>query len=125
MKEIIKTDLPVSVPISHAVRAGDFIFVSGQISTDLKTNQIVRGGIEKETSVVLERIEHILNDAGCSLQDVVKATVLLTNINDFDGMNTVFKTYFPVDPPARLCFEVKLAADVAVEIEVIAYAPIK
>ncbi|MGE5604740.1 MAG: RidA family protein [Bacteroidota bacterium] len=125
MKEIIKTGLPANVPISQAVRAGELIFVSGQVPVDPDTNEFVNGDITCQTKIVLERIERILEAAGSSLKDVVKVTVFLTNINDFAEMNQVFKEYFPVDPPARSCFEIKLAIDAKVEIEAIAYAPKK
>jgi 2-iminobutanoate/2-iminopropanoate deaminase len=123
MKKVISTNLSTNVPISHAVRAGDFVFVSGQVPVDPNTNELVTGSVEKQTETVLERIKKILEAAGCTLKDVVKATVFLTNVDYFNEMNKVYKKYFPNDPPARSCVEAKLAIDVALEIEVIAYKP--
>ncbi|MGE5581616.1 MAG: RidA family protein [Bacillota bacterium] len=125
MKEVIETGLTTTAPLSQAVRAGDLVFVSGQVPVDPATNSLVKDGVEKQTEVVLERIKLILQAAGCSLTDVVKVTVFLTDIGNFAAMNRVYQRYFPVNPPARSCVEAKLAIDAALEIEAIAYMPLK
>ena len=110
------------VPLSPAVQAGDFIFVSGQVPVD-ENNQLVKGDIEIQTEIVLRKIEALLEQAGSSLKDVVKTNVFLTDIKDFDAMNNVYKKFFKKNPPARSCFEVKLAIDATIEVEAIAYSP--
>ena len=110
------------VPLSPAVRAGDYIFISGQVPVN-ESNQLVKGGIGIQTETVLNKIKTLLEQADSSLEDVVKTTVLLTNIDDFSAMNKVYQKYFLKDPPARSCFEVKLAIDATIEVEAIAYSP--
>ena len=89
-----------AVPLSPAVRAGDFVFISGQVPVDDK-GQIVPGGIKAETEQVLKNVESALKLAGCALSDVVKTTVFLTDMATFSEMNTVYATFFADDPPAR------------------------
>ena len=110
------------VPLSPEVRAGDYTFISGQVPVD-ENNQLVKGGIEIQTETVLKKIETLLKQAGSSLEDVVKTTVFLTDINDFSAMNKVYQKFFLKNPPARSCFEVKLAIDTSIEVEAIAYYP--
>ena len=121
MKKIINAKMPISVPISHAVQAGNWLYISGQVPADSTTNELCMGTIAFETEVVLKRIKRIVEAEGGSMKDIVKTNVFLTDILDFNEMNRVFSTFFPTDPPARSCFEVKLAADVKVEIEAIAF----
>lgn len=109
----------VGVPLSPAIRVGNVIFVSGQVPTD-DSGKVVPGGIEAETKVVMDRIKSLLEQAGATMDDVVKTTVFLTDINDFRAMNKVYATYFPGTPPARSTFEVKLAIDAKIEVEAIA-----
>ncbi len=122
MKEIIGAAYNHGIPLSPAVKAGDYIFVSGQVPTD-EAGQVVTGGITKETEVVMRKIQTLLEQAGASLRDVVKTTVYLTDIQCFPAMNQVYGSFFPSAPPARSCFEVKLAIDAKIEIEAIAYVP--
>ena len=110
------------VPLSPAVRAGDFVFVSGQVP--VVNGSIVPGGIAAETRTVLENIKAALAMAGCSLPDVVKTTVWLRDRDDFAAFNAVYATYFPSEPPARSTAESRLMIDIAVEIEAIAYKPL-
>ncbi|MBV8567537.1 MAG: RidA family protein [Methylobacteriaceae bacterium] len=110
------------VPLSPAVRAGDFVFVSGQVPTDAK-GSVVAGGIEEQTSQVLDNIKSALALAGCDLADVVKTTVILADARDFGPFNKVYATYFPQDPPARTTLEARLMIDIKVEIEAIAFKP--
>lgn len=124
-REAIVTGGPVTVPLSPAVRAGDFIFVSGQVPVDPHTGKILGNTITEQTEAVLKRIDSILQAAGSSLNEVVKTTVFMTDIRHFEEMNKVYRKYFPELLPARSCVEIKLAVDVALEIEAVAYSPLK
>jgi reactive intermediate/imine deaminase len=110
------------VPLSPAVRAGDFVFVSGQVPTG-PDGAVVPGGIEAETRAVMEKIRDALAMAGSDLSEVVKTTVWLRDRADFAAFNRVYAEYFPKDPPARTTSEARLMIDIAVEIEAIAYSP--
>jgi 2-iminobutanoate/2-iminopropanoate deaminase len=124
MKRIIHTDAaPAAVgPYSQAVRAGDFVFVSGQLGMNPDSGTIVDGGLERQVHQALENLGAILEEAGSGLQSVVKTTVLLQSIDDFKAMNAVYETYFTEEPPARAAFEVgRLPLGALVEIEAVAY----
>ena len=110
------------VPLSPAVRAGDFVFVSGPVPVDA-TGVVVSGGIEVQTRQVLENVKAALALAGATLDDVVKTTVWLKDAQDFGGMNKIYATYFSKTPPARSTTESRLMIDIKVEIEATAYAP--
>lgn len=110
------------VPLSPAVRAGDFVFVSGQVPTDA-AGAMVSGNIEAQARQVLENVKAALALAGCSMDEVVKTFVILADARDFAGFNKVYATYFPKDPPARTTIEARLMVDIRIEIEVTAYAP--
>ncbi|MDF2097378.1 RidA family protein [Aquibaculum arenosum] len=110
------------VPLSPAVRAGDFVFISGQVPVD-QSGAIVPGGIKAETEQVMKNIEAALALAGCSLSDVVKTTVWLKHAEDFADFNAAYAPFFPQDPPARTTAESRLMIDIRVEIEAIAYKP--
>lgn len=112
------------VPLSPAVRAGDFVYVSGQVPVRAD-GSIVDGGIEPQTKQVLENIKAALALAGATLDDVVKTTVWVEDARDFSGMNKVYATYFSVNPPARTTVESRLMIDIKIEIEAVAYAPKK
>jgi 2-iminobutanoate/2-iminopropanoate deaminase len=111
-------------PYSQAVRVGNLLFTSGQIPLDPATGQVVPGGIAEQTKRVLENLEAILEEAGSSLDRVVKTTVFLKDMNDFAAMNTVYSAYFEgeeSEPPARSTVEVsRLPRNVLVEIELVA-----
>ncbi|SDB33726.1 endoribonuclease L-PSP [Desulfonatronum thiosulfatophilum] len=108
-------------PYSQAVRAGNMLFLSGQLPLDPETMQFVPGGITEQTRQVLTNARAILEAAGGTLDNVVKATVLLKDINDFAAMNTVYAEFFTKDHPARSTFQVaKLPLDALVEIELVA-----
>lgn len=111
------------VPLSPAVRAGDFVFVSGQVPVG-PDGKVVKGGVEAQTKQVLDNISTVLDMAGCSLSDVVKTTVWLKHAEDFAGFNAAYAPYFPKDPPARSTAESRLMIDILVEIEAIAYRPL-
>lgn len=108
--------------LSRAIRAGDFVFLTGQVP--MKDGApMTAGGIEDQTRVVLDDIAATLGEAGCGLADVVKAMVWLRDRDDFPGFNAVYAEYFPVEPPARSAVIGELLVDVRVEIEVVAYRP--
>jgi reactive intermediate/imine deaminase len=110
------------IPLSPAVRAGDFVYASGQVPTDAN-GKVVPGGIEAETRQVLENVKAALALAGAGMEDVVKCLVILRDARDFPAFNKVYASYFPSNPPARTTLEAKLMIDIAVEIEAIAYKP--
>ena len=110
-------------PFSHAVRAGDYLFVTGQMPTLKNDNtKIVDGGIEAQTHQVMKNLLEVLNAAGSSLEKVIFARVYLVNFGDFDKMNSVYASYFATDKlPARTCIGVTgLAVGASVEIDFIA-----
>jgi 2-iminobutanoate/2-iminopropanoate deaminase len=108
-------------PYSHAVKcSGEFLYISGQIALDLDGN-IVGESVEVQTEQALKSLKAILEDSGYSLSDVVKTTVLLKNMDDFNAMNYIYAEFFESSKPARAAFEVaRLPKDVLVEIEAIA-----
>ena len=111
-------------PYSHAVRAGDFIYVSGQGPIDPATNEFSFGDIEHETRLVLNNIRQILEAAGASMADVVKCSVFLRDGGDFGAMNGVYGEFFGENKPARTTVECKFANKVMkVEIDCVAYKP--
>jgi 2-iminobutanoate/2-iminopropanoate deaminase len=111
-------------PYSHAVRAGDFIFVSGQGPIDPATNEMSFGDIQHETRVVLNNIRLILEAAGATLADVVKVSVFLADGKDFAAMNEVYAEFFGAAKPARTTVEAQFVAPpMKVEIDCIAYRP--
>ncbi|HID93012.1 MAG TPA: deaminase, partial [bacterium (Candidatus Stahlbacteria)] len=107
---------------SQAVKVGNFIFVSGQIPIDPKTGKIVGNDIMAQTKRVLENIKAVLEAAGANLTNVVKTTVYLVDMGDFNAMNEIYATYFSEKPPARSTVEVsKLPKGSKIEVDVIAY----
>jgi Putative translation initiation inhibitor, yjgF family len=111
------------MPLSKAVRAGDWVFVSGITAID-KSGQVLNAGIEEQTRHVLQTIRGVLESAGCEMSDVVKATVWLEDPRDFWSFNRVYAEFFPSDPPARSTLQSGLMLDCKVEIEVLAYKPL-
>lgn len=109
--------------LSKAVRAGDFVYLTGQVPRQ-GDQPMTTGTIEEQTRVALEAIKATLAEAGCVLSDVVKAMVWLREREDFAGFNAVFAEYFPTEPPARSAVLNQLLVDVRVEIEVVAYRPL-
>ena len=108
-------------PYSPAVRAGDFIFVSGQVPIDPVTQKVVSGDVRDETRQTLTNIMRILEGCGAALADVVKCQVFLADGKDFAAMNEVYARYFSAAPPARSTVQVaRLPKDALVEIEVVA-----
>ena len=111
------------VPLSPAVRAGDFVFVSGQVPVG-KDGRIVDGSVGPQTRKVLENVGAALALAGCQMSDVVKTTVWLKRAEDFADFNAAYAPFFPKDPPARSTAESRLMIDILVEIEAVAYKPL-
>lgn len=123
MKKIIHTDFaPKAVgPYSQAVRMGDFLFCSGQISIDPKTQEVFAGDIKTQTEIVLNNIEALLKSQGLHFSHIIKTTIFLTSMSDFTSVNEVYAKRFDRDPPARSTVAVAgLPKGVNVEIEVIA-----
>ena len=124
-KEAIRTEAAPApfqgAPYSQAIRAGGFVFVSGQLALRPGEKELVAGGIAEQTEQVLSNLEAILTEAGSSLDRIVKTTVFLQSLDDFQGMNEVYAQYIGDTPPARSTVEVaKLPSGALVEIEAIA-----
>lgn len=108
-------------PYSQAVKIGDFLYTSGQIPIDVNTGNVVEGGVESQTRMVLKNLEAVLKEAGLTLENVVKATIFIKDMNMFATINEVYGEYFKKPYPARSCVEVaRLPKDVLVEIEAVA-----
>ena len=119
MKQVISTNqAPGAIgPYSQAIKANGFVFVSGQLPVVPATG----GGVAGQTRQSLANVKAILAEAGCALDDVVKTTVFIKDMNDFGAVNTAYAEYFTHDCPARACIEVaRLPKDALVEVEVIA-----
>jgi 2-iminobutanoate/2-iminopropanoate deaminase len=126
-KQKIQTqNAPAAIgPYSQAIKAGDLLFVSGQIPLDAATGELIRSGVADETKKVLDNLKAILEAAGGGLGDVVKTTIFLKDMNNFGVVNEVYGTYFPQPFPARATVEVaRLPRDVNVEIEAVAKLPL-
>lgn len=123
VRQRIQTDkAPAAIgPYSQAIRAGGFVFVSGQIPIDPETGEFVAGGITEQTDRVLRNLRAVLEAAGSGLDRVVKTTVFLADMKEFSGMNEVYATYFTEPPPARATVAAAgLPRDARVEIEAVA-----
>ncbi|MGI9319488.1 MAG: RidA family protein [bacterium] len=125
-KQVIGDPLVINgreLSLSRGIRAGDFVFLTGQIP--FKDGiPMTEGSIEEQTHAVLQEIRNTLRIADCEMSDVVKSMVWLTDRADFPGFNAVYSEYFPKSPPARSAVVNDLLVDVRVEVEVIAYNPI-
>ncbi|MBZ5601161.1 MAG: RidA family protein [Acidobacteriia bacterium] len=110
-------------PYSPAVRAGDFIYVSGQGPIDPTTDKLISGDIQQQTRQVLANIKRILDAAGATMADVVKCSVFLKNAGDFKAMNEVYTEFFGTDRPARTTVACEFVSDMLVEIDCVAYQP--
>ena len=125
-KQVIGKPLVINgrrLSLSRAIRAGDFVFLTGQIPFK-DGNPMTDGTIEDQTHAVLNEIKNTLTEANCQFSDVVKTMVWLTDRADFPGFNTVYAEYFPDAPPTRSAVVNDLLVDVRIEIEVIAYKPL-
>jgi 2-iminobutanoate/2-iminopropanoate deaminase len=126
-KRVIRTDNAPApfqgAPYSQGIAHGGLVFVSGQLGVDPESGQVVEGGIAEQTEQVMKNTAAILEAAGTSLANVVKATIFLVDLADFQGMNEVYGRYMGDEPPARATFQVAaLPSGAVVEIEVIAAA---
>ena len=124
-KKIIATPkAPAAIgPYSQAIRIGDFLYTSGQISLDPETMEMITGDIEVETEKVLKNIEAILKEDGLNLNNIIKTTVYLTNLSEFARMNQVYENFFTDTKPARACVQVAaLPKGAKVEIDVVAHS---
>jgi 2-iminobutanoate/2-iminopropanoate deaminase len=123
VKEIISTEnAPRAIgPYSQAVRAGALVFASGQIPIDPRTGEFVSGGVPEQTEQVLKNLSAVLEAAGAGLDQVVKTTVFLADMDDFGAMNDVYGRFFSKNPPARATVQAaRLPRDARVEIEALA-----
>ncbi len=122
-KDVVSTDkAPKAIgPYSQAIKIGGLVYTSGQIAIDPKTNQFLDKGIEEQTRQVLDNLKAVLVASGSSLDDVVKTTIYLTNIDDFSKVNEIYATYFSLNKPARstVCVA-KLPKGAKIEIDAIA-----
>ena len=124
-KKIISTPkAPAAIgPYSQAIKVGNFIYTSGQISLDAETMEMVTGSIEIETEKVLQNLEAILMEDGLNLNHVIKTTVYLSDLGDFSKMNQVYENFFSDNKPARACVQVAaLPKGAKVEIDAIAFS---
>jgi 2-iminobutanoate/2-iminopropanoate deaminase len=123
VRERIHTEkAPAAVgPYSQAIRAAGWIWASGQVALDPATGELVEGGVEEQTRRALDNLSAVLEAAGAGLDRVVRATVYLTDLGEFDTMNRVYSAYFGEVPPARVCVEVsRLPKGALVEIDAVA-----
>lgn len=122
MSKIQRYPTPMPVPFSKAVRAGGFLFLSGQLAMDTNGN-ILEGDVVVQTRAVLQRVAATLQECGASMADVVRTTVWLGNLDDFAAFNEEYRLHFTAGLPARSTVEARLYRNAAVEIEVQALAP--
>jgi len=111
-----------NLPLSPAVRGGDFVFLSGMAAIDPATSERAHGTVAAETRQILTNIGELLEAAGSSLANVVKVNVLIYSMLVYENMNSVYREFFPTDPPARTVCGVKLIGGHKVEIECVALA---
>ena len=125
-KQVIGGPLEIGgrvLSLSRAIRAGDFVFVTGQVPMS-GGEPMTDGTIEDQTRACLDSLQEILAEAGCDLGDVVKTMVWLKRREDFAGFNTVYAEYFPSEPPTRSALISDFLIDILVEIECVAYRPL-
>ncbi len=107
-------------PYSQAIKAGNFLFISGQLGLNMETGKIAYDSVEDQVTQVLKNLAAIAQQGGSSLDRAVKVTVYLTDLNDFDKMNSIYGSFFKENPPARVCVEVgALPKGVSVEMDAI------
>ncbi len=114
---------PGRARISQATICGQFVFVSGMVARDPSTGRTVEGGAAEQTRQVLENIKSVLEAAGTSMDHVAKTSCFLSDMDEFVAFNAVWESYFPQDPPARICVQARLGPGFLVEIEAIATLP--
>ena len=126
-KQVIGGPLEIGgrvLSLSKAIRAGDFVFITGQVPMR-DGKPMTDGGIEDQTRACLDGLKDILDEAGCELGDVVKSMVWLKRREDFPGFNSVYAEYFPTLPPTRSALVSDFLIDILVEIECVAYRPVE
>lgn len=126
MRKIIQTDkAPKAVgPYSQGVQTGNLLFISGQLGADMDTGEIDYDSLENQTTQVLKNLQAIAQACGTKLENAVKISVYLTDMDDFEKMNAIYAQFFPQDPPARVCVEVgRLPKGVTVEMDAICVCP--
>ena len=121
-KEIIGGQSAQGLPFSKAVKAGDFVYLSGQVAFD-DAGVLVEGGIEQQTRQVFANIAAILNEAGCEMSDIIKVNVWLEDPRDFGRFNATYAEFFSKDAPARSTVESRLMIDAKIEVDCVAYNP--
>lgn len=124
MKKIISTDkAPQAIgPYSQAIEFNNMVFTSGVIPVNPETNELVSGPIEIQAEQAIKNLAALLTESGSSVDNVIKTTVFIKDMNDFGKVNEIYASYFKKDCPARSCVEVaRLPKDVLIEIEAIAY----
>jgi 2-iminobutanoate/2-iminopropanoate deaminase len=122
-KRVIQTDkAPKAIgPYSQAIQAGNLLFLSGQIPLDPASGELVKGDVRQQTQRVLENLKGVLGSQKLGMEDVVKVTIFMKDMGNFNQVNEVYATYFPSSPPARSTVEVaRLPRDADIEIEAIA-----
>jgi 2-iminobutanoate/2-iminopropanoate deaminase len=125
-KRVVRTDRAPApfrgAPYSQAIVFGDLVFVSGQVAIDAETNEVVGGGIREQTERVMRNLGAILEEAGSSLANLLKATIYLVDFGDFAEMNEVYRSFVGDEPPARATVEISsLPSGALIEIEAIAH----
>lgn len=121
-KEIIYSkNAPAAIgPYAQGIKVGNLLFISGQLPINPKTGELLTGDIQAQTKQVIENLKAIIEEAGATLEDVVKTTVFLKDMNEFSLVNEVYGEYFKENPPARVCVEIaRLPKDAQVEIEAV------
>ncbi|MTI66673.1 MAG: RidA family protein [Firmicutes bacterium] len=121
--EVISTDkAPKALgPYSQGIKKGNMIFTSGQLPINTETGELLKGDIKKETEFVLENLKEVLKEGGATLEDVVKVTVFIKDMDQFSKINEVYAKYFNKNKPARSCVEVaRLPLDGNIEVEAMA-----
>lgn len=121
-RAITAKELKTVGPYSPAIRAGPFLFISGQIPLDPRTGELISGPTEAQVRRCMENMKAILAAAGASLTDLVKVTIFLTDMREFDVVNRIYGEFFDLEPPARSCVQVAaLPRGAKIEIEAVAY----
>lgn len=108
-------------PYSQAMKAGDFLFVSGMVAVDARSGEAVTGGIEEQVRAILDNLKTLLHDAGASLGRVVKTTVYLADLKDLEAMNAAYAKFFTIKPPARTTVQASPPMGFRVEIDAVAW----
>ncbi|MFC1931081.1 Rid family detoxifying hydrolase [Chloroflexota bacterium] len=124
-KQIISTDKSpktVTTSVSQGVKVGDWIYMCGQLPLDLKTGDIIGENIEEQAEICLQYMKAVLEKVGATMDDVIKVTVLLTDMANFKAFNSVYEKYFPSNGPARDCFSVGLVGNGKILVELAAIA---